>query len=601
MSRFDFQLHIRRFVAGLFAVVLLLGCVPPVSADPLSGQCGDSLTWTLDGGVLTVEGSGDMWDYSEEQSAPWFDHRNSIIRLVLPEGMTSVGSMAFYKCAQLTHVVLPASVTEVGEYAFAQCHRLTLLNLGSVQTIRRFAFSECTLLAELTLPGTVRSIGDYAFSYCWSLTLLVIPESVEQLGRAAFAYCTALVRAEVRTVKASLSKWCFAGCSKLVNVLLEDELETIEPYSFQNCESLSTVFYRGDEKTRGEIEHIIRTDNPTFEFGGTVSNGSPVQSSTSGTVTESEEGDMVVESTTVVPGENASASSTVVTQRPSGSTEGGSATVDVVITVENQNGWSEAIDQTEEVLSDVNQTVASGNVVDKVTATVYVKNQDTVDQDYINQFAGRDMLVTFVTQSGSEWTIDFTSLDRKAPTDAYDLSFEVKAANQSQCDRMQVSRGYLLRFASDAEVNAAVKIRLAMDVAKKTATLFGDNEKGELVTYQSVVVDNDGYAHFYLGSVTSEADYYIGIGVDGAEDVAIIPENMHGEYAVNTVEPILYEITGRKSSWGMGIGTVTWIMGGVMLGTVVIVGVIMFTLNKRKLQAGYIPDIGEDEYDEEEE
>lgn len=37
-----------------------------------SGTCGDQLTWELDEtGVLTIDGSGDMYDYTYAQDAPW--------------------------------------------------------------------------------------------------------------------------------------------------------------------------------------------------------------------------------------------------------------------------------------------------------------------------------------------------------------------------------------------------------------------------------------------------------------------------------------------------------------------------------------------------
>ena len=56
-----------------------------------SGTCGDGLTWTLsDDGTLQISGSGDLkpgnWD------------EDSIIRVSIPEGVTSIEEAMFLNC-----------------------------------------------------------------------------------------------------------------------------------------------------------------------------------------------------------------------------------------------------------------------------------------------------------------------------------------------------------------------------------------------------------------------------------------------------------------------------------------------------------------------
>lgn len=106
----------------------------------------------------------------------------------------------------------------------------------------------------------------------------------------------------------------------------------------------------------------------------------------------------------------------------------------------------------------------------------------------------------------------------------------------------------------------------------------------------------DGYAHFYLASVAEDSEYYIALNMKEAEGTAIVPEVVQTAYGKpEYVEPIKYEITGRKSSWGMTFNQVTWIMAGVLGGCVVIVGIVMFVLNKRKLRMGYVPEWDDEE------
>ena len=142
-------------------------------------------------------------------------------------------------------------------------------------------------------------------------------------------------------------------------------------------------------------------------------------------------------------------------------------------------------------------------------------------------------------------------------------------------------------------------IRLGSNWAYRTATLF-QRVDGQMLRRQDVMVDGSGYAHFYLASVDEQSEYFIAMDLTVENDDAIIPDEVLEEYGDNAVRynPIQYEITGRKSSWGMEIDQVTWIMVGVMGGAVVIVGLVMYFMNKRRLAMGYVPEIDdEDLYD----
>ena len=70
-----------------------------------SGSCGDNLTWTLtDDGVLSITGTGAMYDYGTgiDARAPWYDNRDAITSVSIGDGVTSIGSYAFYDCAAVT-------------------------------------------------------------------------------------------------------------------------------------------------------------------------------------------------------------------------------------------------------------------------------------------------------------------------------------------------------------------------------------------------------------------------------------------------------------------------------------------------------------------
>ena len=85
----------KRLLAILLTVSLLSGMlVFQTSAATESGTCGDNLTWTANGGTIIISGTGPMYDYSEENPAPWADWNIISVKVVIEEGVTSVGNYA---------------------------------------------------------------------------------------------------------------------------------------------------------------------------------------------------------------------------------------------------------------------------------------------------------------------------------------------------------------------------------------------------------------------------------------------------------------------------------------------------------------------------
>ena len=170
-------------LGGIVVVVLLLvltlaGGGGSVSAEEptiiASGDCGkdrSNVTWKLDSaGLLTISGEGEMEDYSAIgyaydnwiTTAPW---QNRASKLIIQEGVTSIGGYAFYNCGALKSVTIPDSVTSIGYDAFSFCTSITSVTIGSgVTRIRPGAFGDCTSLREIYYNA--KAVGDLAISYC---------------------------------------------------------------------------------------------------------------------------------------------------------------------------------------------------------------------------------------------------------------------------------------------------------------------------------------------------------------------------------------------------------------------------------------------------
>jgi hypothetical protein len=78
----------------------------------------------------------------------------------IPEGVTSIGSYAFYYCEGLTSITLPEGVTSIGSYAFYYCEGLTSITLpASVTSIGKGVFYSCRkiskIYAKMTTPPAI--------------------------------------------------------------------------------------------------------------------------------------------------------------------------------------------------------------------------------------------------------------------------------------------------------------------------------------------------------------------------------------------------------------------------------------------------------------
>ena len=609
MSRYTLNKYISRLVAVLLCLVLLCGAmpaalatevtVPPEITEPAqvaySGTCGENLTWAYANGTLTITGSGDMENFPELVGAPWYALRQEIYNLVLPEGLTSVGDMAFYECENLRIVLVPNSVTRIGDFAFAYCSELEILDLSDQLTaIGNFAFADCYALPALQIPDSVRSLGKKAFYRCESITSVVIPSAVKQIGSSVFGYCKSLVSADIRAQISELPTLMFYGCEVLSSVKLPETVQTMGYHTFLDCEALNTVYYNGTNQTPEEIQEAIGKDLPEFSDEGTVSSGEPGDTTSTSTLKDTEDGKTVLESTQVTQGEDTTVSTQTQYISPEGSDKGSTST-EITVTITGENGWKDAKEATEEALEKADEFVKStGSQSEKPEITVYVKGDGSVDQDFVDALADRDVILNIITQDGSVWKIDTT--DMNAGSGVYDLRCSVTAGDEALCQELGTSASFRVKFMASAELNAQVMIRIGAQYAMQSATLIQRQGK-ELIRRQTTVVDNEGYAHFYLASVDADSEYYIAMNLPDVQQEAIVPQELNAAYgAPVNYQPIQYEITGRTSSWGMNINQVTWIMVGFLAVTVITVGFVMFFLNKRRLAMGYVP-----EWDDEDE
>lgn len=145
-------------------VVCSNGTVTPA----LSGKCGKNVSYSIsDDGVLTISGTGAMNNFTYESDisdCPWHGVRYALKKIVVKEGVTSIGSYAFSFDLSVTDVTLPSSLKTIGNDAFLGCHGLTSVVIPEgVTSIGAYAFWRCTSLQTITVPASATKFGDHAF------------------------------------------------------------------------------------------------------------------------------------------------------------------------------------------------------------------------------------------------------------------------------------------------------------------------------------------------------------------------------------------------------------------------------------------------------
>ena len=126
-------------------------------------------TLTLTGTYVFGRAPVDRDDYLWYNPLPGRDTR----KVILSEGITSIGEYAFNHCQNLKEIVLPASLQTIGAYAFNSCQSLEKLALpAGLQTIDAHAFEECRNLVDVTIPDSLQTLGQDCFKNCNKLQLI---------------------------------------------------------------------------------------------------------------------------------------------------------------------------------------------------------------------------------------------------------------------------------------------------------------------------------------------------------------------------------------------------------------------------------------------
>lgn len=148
---------------------------------------GDNKTVIIPNGITRI-GTGAFWA------------NLAIENVVLPEGVECICGDAFVYCENLKTVNIPRSVSEMGDDPFAGCPNVEIDNKSAYFINENGILFDCTkkflihytagrLNSEYTIPEAVTWIGKHSFYKCKNLELVRITKNVKFMGNNAFSDC----------------------------------------------------------------------------------------------------------------------------------------------------------------------------------------------------------------------------------------------------------------------------------------------------------------------------------------------------------------------------------------------------------------------------
>ena len=201
-----------------------------------TGQC----EWILDRDscILTVYGKGKM----SNEMPPWRSYQDLIKKVIIKDGVTSIGDYAFYKCSNLDVIEIPNSVVSIGFSSFYSCENLINIAIpDSVVSINALAFSNCTNLKNISIPKGITKIGAETFENCASMVSVTIPDGLNTIGWKAFYNCKSMTSVSIPNSVTSIGEEAFENCICLQEITLSNSLKSIEGDTFSGCTSLRNI------------------------------------------------------------------------------------------------------------------------------------------------------------------------------------------------------------------------------------------------------------------------------------------------------------------------------------------------------------------------
>lgn len=244
----------------------------------VQGTCGtdgneDAVKWNVDNnGTLTVTGTGAIRNYDEHyMTMPWLVAQLYINKIVIGEGITSVGDFTFEGAWNVTDISFPSTLESIGENAFMHNANVkTLVLPDALQTIGQSAFEDCASIDSIHFGNSLKEIQRRAFYSCHSIKSLYFPSTLTRIGEYAIAYIDSLRYFNIPE-GTTIADRAFSGTEKVKRIdclgtKIKHEGGSSSPFYCPNAALYVPVGYKSDftwwKKWVGDVLEYGETYSP---------------------------------------------------------------------------------------------------------------------------------------------------------------------------------------------------------------------------------------------------------------------------------------------------------------------------------------------------
>ena len=189
-------------------------------------------------------------------------YKDKVKKVIVEDGVTSIGKFAFKYCRSLTSIEIPSSVTSIGKWAFEDCSKLTSVTFaGGSQcaSIGYGAFYGCKSLTSISIPSSVTSIGESAFSGCYGLQNITVAAanpnfSSDDQGvlynktKTTLIWCprgTPLTSITIPSSVKIIGDYAFTDCDRITSITIPSSVTSIWDSAFVGCDNLTIHCKKG--------------------------------------------------------------------------------------------------------------------------------------------------------------------------------------------------------------------------------------------------------------------------------------------------------------------------------------------------------------------
>ncbi len=181
-----------------------------------------------------------------------FDNCTSLTSLDLGNGVTIIGEKAFYWCYNLApSITIPESVTSIGDMAFYGCDNLESVRIDAAASINYSVFADCMSIESVEIGSKVTSIDNTAFAYSYRMEGYWVDEanpyySSDEYGRLYNKEKTTFISCprnhntcyDIPDTVTTIDDNAFYNCWNLYSITIPDSVTSIGDYAFSGCEHL---------------------------------------------------------------------------------------------------------------------------------------------------------------------------------------------------------------------------------------------------------------------------------------------------------------------------------------------------------------------------